>query len=59
MENEITRAVLLLRFHTITPLKPSPAYCRYVEIAKMLGVSYNKVTYICRRQFAVRSPTYS
>ena len=46
---DITRAVLLLRFRTLSPLKPSPAYCRYVDIAKMLGVSYNRVTYICRR----------
>ena len=55
---EITCAVLLARYHTLTPLKPSPAYMRYVDIAKMLKVSYNRVVYICRRQFASKSITY-
>ena len=46
---DVTRAVLLLRYHSLTPLKPTPAYCRLTDISKQLGVSYNKVAYICRR----------
>jgi hypothetical protein len=47
-KDDIKKAVLLLRYHTETPVAPFPAFNTYASISKAVGVTYNKVYHICK-----------
>ena len=50
-QSEITAAVLLLRYRTLYPRNPYPAYNRYADIARGLKLKYKRVVNICNKVF--------
>jgi hypothetical protein len=48
LKNQIRKAVLLLRFHTVEPRPSSIVWATYVWIAKSLKLEYATVQHICK-----------
>lgn len=48
---DVRSAVLLLRFHTLTPKNKTEVFTPYVEISRALNIPYNKVVHICNYYF--------
>ena len=49
MKEQMTTAVLLLRFRTTTPTQESRKFKSYQYISSFVNLTYNSVQYICSR----------
>ena len=48
---DIRKAIKLLRWHTLKPTKPFPAYMGYKNIGRALGVKPSHVQHVCLQHF--------
>ena len=55
-KEEITRAVLLLRFRRTDPGPLAYKFMAYAKIAKALNLTVNEVTHLCRKAQSVPDP---
>jgi hypothetical protein len=56
-KEEITRAVLLLRFRRTDPGPLAHRFAAYAKIAEALNLTVNEVTHLCRKAQRVPDPS--